>query len=57
MWAVQAICQSLSELWIPAVISPGIIIFNGSAFISGALAVPDAYVPSAEADSVCEPAE
>ena len=39
---------SLSELWISAVIRPGIIFISGSAFISGASAVPD---------SVCEPAE
>ena len=57
MRTVWALYQSLSELWIPAVISPGIIIISGSAFISGASAVPDTYVPSAEADSVCEPAE
>ena len=57
MRSVWAFFQSLSELWISAVIRPGIIIISGSAFISGASAVPDTYVPSAEADSICEPAE
>ena len=52
-----AFCQSLSKLWISAVIRPGIIIIYGSVFLSGASVVLDTYVPSVEADSVCEPAE
>ena len=57
MWSVRAFCQSLSELWISAVVHPWIIFISGSAFISGASVVPDTYVPSADADSVCEPVE
>ena len=57
MRIVRAFCQSMSELWNSAIIRPGIIIIYGSAFLSGASAVPDTYVPSAEADSVCKPAE